>query len=281
MTAPSNLPRKARRNPPDPESAAQTAADGTRKAAAKAVRKRADTAVATPPGKPSAKPTGERIREPRGLRRRRETRTRLLEAALSLMATRGMEGVAINEITEAADVGFGSFYNHFESKEAIYEALVEQVFETFGEALDRLVKDVQDPAETIALCVRHTVLRAQREPLWGNFLLREGYSTRSLNRGLGPRLLRDMLRGIGSGRFKLADPMMSFVAVGGTVLAAVAAELQISTVDGPQQKLAISIGLPTDDIPQRTALILLTILGLPPEEAKVIAYKPLPTVNAA
>ena len=53
-------------------------------------------------------------REPRGERRKRETRSRLLEAALRLMAEKGMEGVAINEITEAADVGFGSFYNHFE-----------------------------------------------------------------------------------------------------------------------------------------------------------------------
>ncbi|EUC21006.1 regulatory protein TetR, partial [Burkholderia sp. BT03] len=59
-------------------------------------------------------------REPRGARRKRETRGRLLDAALRLMAEKGMEGVAINEITEAADVGFGSFYNHFESKEAIY-----------------------------------------------------------------------------------------------------------------------------------------------------------------
>src|SRR5258708_39986734 len=59
-------------------------------------------------------------REPRGARRKRETRARLLDAALKLMAERGMEGVAVNEITEAADVGFGSFYNHFESKESIF-----------------------------------------------------------------------------------------------------------------------------------------------------------------
>ena len=57
---------------------------------------------------------GEVVREARGARRRRETRARLLDAALKLMADRGMDGVAINEITEAADVGFGSFYNHFE-----------------------------------------------------------------------------------------------------------------------------------------------------------------------
>ena len=35
-------------------------------------------------------------REPRGARRKRETRGRLLDAALKLMAERGMEGVAIN-----------------------------------------------------------------------------------------------------------------------------------------------------------------------------------------
>src|ERR1700741_5273233 len=83
-------------------------------------------------------PTGER--EPRGARRKRETRVRLLEAALRLMARKGMEGVAINEITEAADVGFGSFYNHFESKDAIYRAVMDAVFEHFGDALDRLVE---------------------------------------------------------------------------------------------------------------------------------------------
>src|ERR1700692_1340496 len=77
-------------------------------------------------------------REPRGARRRRETRSRLLVAALKLTAEKGMEGVAINEITEAADVGFGSFYNHFESKEAIYATLVDNVFEEFADMLDRL-----------------------------------------------------------------------------------------------------------------------------------------------
>jgi AcrR family transcriptional regulator len=65
------------------------------------------------------------------------------------MAEKGMEGVAINEITEAADVGFGSFYNHFESKEAIYAALLDWVFEDFADALDRLVRDLADPAEVI------------------------------------------------------------------------------------------------------------------------------------
>lgn len=95
-------------------------------------------------------------REPRGARRKRETRARLLDAALRLMADRGMEGVAINEITEAADVGFGSFYNHFESKEAIYAALVSAVFEEFADSLDKLTEGLSDAAEIISVSVRHT-----------------------------------------------------------------------------------------------------------------------------
>ncbi len=63
----------------------------------------------------------------RAARRPAQTRNPLplLDAAVQLMAEKGMEGGTINEITEAADVGFGSFYNHFESKEAIYAALLE------------------------------------------------------------------------------------------------------------------------------------------------------------
>ena len=57
--------------------------------------------------------------ESRQARRKRETRERLLDAAFRLMAERGVDAVAINEITEAADVGFGSFYNHFESRDGI------------------------------------------------------------------------------------------------------------------------------------------------------------------
>lgn len=55
----------------------------------------------------------EGCRERRGTRRKQETRARLLHAALLLLSEKNIERVAINEITEAADVGFGSFYNHF------------------------------------------------------------------------------------------------------------------------------------------------------------------------
>ncbi|MGF6838290.1 AcrR family transcriptional regulator [Paraburkholderia youngii] len=167
-------------------------------------------------------------RSPRVARRQFETRLRLLDAAFELVAQKGMDGVTITEITNAANVGFGSFYNYFDSKEGIFAALVEWLFEEFAGTLDRLAAGLPDPAEAVAVSVRHTLLRAYREPVWGQLLIREGLSTRVLSRGLGQRLLRDTKRGISERRFMVADELMCVFSVIGTVVAGVAAELHFS-----------------------------------------------------
>ena len=136
-----------------------------RKKAARSARR---AHLASDRGEPTA------ARESRVLRKKLESRGRLLDAAFRLMAERGLDGVAIQEITEAADVATGGFYNHFKSKQDIYFALTRRVFEDFGDALDVLVAKLEDPAEVVAVCIRQTVLRAKREPVWGQFLLREG-----------------------------------------------------------------------------------------------------------
>lgn len=196
------------------------------------------------------------------------------------MAQKGMEGVAINEITEAADVGFGSFYNHFESKEAIYAALTDQVFEDFADTLERLAGDLADPAEVISVSVRHTLLRARREPIWGQFLIREGLSSHALNRGLGQRLLRDIHKGIAAKRFSVVDPLITLVSVGGTVLAAISVDLHGDALFGPEARALGDLGLGSKDFPERAATMLLQTLGISRAEANKIAHRPLPVVDS-
>ncbi len=215
-------------------------------------------------------------REPRGARRKRETRARLLEAALALVATKGFEYVTINEITEAADVGFGSFYNHFESKDALHAALVDWVIEEFGDRLDALVSGLSDPAEVIAVCVRHTLLRARREPVWGRFLIREGFSDRALHFGMHRRLRRDSEMGIAAGRFAAADPFMSHVSVTGIVLAAIAAELNVAAPGRSPADRDQDRDVAQEQLAERTAVAVLQTLGLDRAEAKRVALRPLP-----
>ncbi|WP_082725200.1 TetR/AcrR family transcriptional regulator [Burkholderia sp. NRF60-BP8] len=226
-------------------------------------------------------PSSPEVREPRGARRKRETRARLLDAAFVLMAQKGMEGVAINEITEAADVGFGSFYNHFESKEAIHAAVLEIVFEEFADTLDRIAGNLTDPAEIISVSLRHTLLRARSEPVWGQFLLREGLSMRALSRGLAPRLLRDIQKGILAGRFSASDPLMSVITVGGAVLTAIAIELRFDADEKPVTDMLNMIGYSQNGFAERAASSLLQTLGVPQTEAIEIANRPLPPAGTS
>jgi AcrR family transcriptional regulator len=63
-----------------------------------------------------------------------ETRERILAATRQLLSDGGVEAVTLKAITSAADVGVGSFYNLFDSKEAA-------VFEVIREALDAVDPD--------------------------------------------------------------------------------------------------------------------------------------------
>jgi AcrR family transcriptional regulator len=48
-----------------------------------------------------------------------ETRNRIFRAAIELIARRGIEDVTVEQITERADVGKGTFFNYFSGKEAV------------------------------------------------------------------------------------------------------------------------------------------------------------------
>ena len=65
----------------------------------------------------------------RGARRKSETRRRLLAAARGIFAREGLEAATIAQITQAADVGFGTFYLHFATKEDAYRAVVTEGFD--------------------------------------------------------------------------------------------------------------------------------------------------------
>lgn len=78
---------------------------------------------------PSPKPLdGPAIHPPAAGRRQRraaETRLRLFRCALQLFAERGFPNVTVEDITEAADVGKGTFFNYFESKDQVLGVMAE------------------------------------------------------------------------------------------------------------------------------------------------------------
>jgi AcrR family transcriptional regulator len=65
--------------------------------------------------------SSDESKKPAGRRERRslETRENLFRNALQLFAERGFSATTIEAITEAADVGKGTFFNYFDNKESI------------------------------------------------------------------------------------------------------------------------------------------------------------------
>lgn len=65
----------------------------------------------------------------RSQKRARRTRRKLKEAALDAFSEKSIDAVTIEEITDKADVGKGTLYQHFEDKEEIVVTLVEDAVE--------------------------------------------------------------------------------------------------------------------------------------------------------
>src|ERR1700690_3009312 len=66
--------------------------------------------------------------------RGRATREQLIAVATELFAARGYEGTSIEAVLDQAGVSRGSLYHHFDSKERLFEAVVERVHTEVGEA---------------------------------------------------------------------------------------------------------------------------------------------------
>lgn len=194
-------------------------------------------------------------------RRRAQTRQALIGAARAILAERGNAEVSIQVIAERADVGFGSFYNHFETKEALFDAAVADALEEYGQLLDAATGSIDDPAETFATSVRLALRLAASHPEITGILRFRGLQHVHSGTGLGPRALRDLEVGRASGRFRIEDAQVALSVVGGAVLGMV----QL----GATADLGEAAG-------EQTAEMILRMLGVPTDEARELSIRPLP-----
>lgn len=93
-------------------------------------------------------------------RRAAETRVRLFRCALELIAERGMANVTVEDITEAADVGKGTFFNYFASKDHVLGVMAEIQVGKLKEA----VAQAAEGRRTIRAILHRLVRRLGEEP---------------------------------------------------------------------------------------------------------------------
>lgn len=200
-------------------------------------------------------------------RRKARTRQALIAAAVRLIADGRGDRVSIQEITEAADIGFGSFYNHFTSKEELFHTASEEVLERWAQMLDIASGDVEDPAEVFALSLRISGRLAWTHPDIAGFITGAGLELLDAPRGLAPRALRDIRAGLAARRFTVPDAEIALSAVGGGLLGLL--RLRQRHPERVDERAA-------DDL----AEACLRLLGVRANEARRLARLPLPDSEA-
>jgi AcrR family transcriptional regulator len=194
-------------------------------------------------------------------RKRSLARRRLIAAAIELIAEKGVDGLRLREIADRADIGFGSFYNHFASKEELVEAVVAEYVGSLTQAIIVSADEFEDPAQTAAVAHRMFVRLAYDDPQLAWVIVHLDRSDALLETASRPHLGPVLARGIETGRFHgiEIEVAVSFI-VGAT----------IAVMRGI---LAGRLGIDAD---VGSARILLRACGLTDAEALELAARELP-----
>ena len=118
-------------------------------------------------------------------RKRRDTRNRIIGKAESLMRSRPVDEVTIQDITDAADIGHGTFYLHFKSKYEVLIPLIEQEAIRWDKIIQQRVSDIDDPAVVLANSSRYMARVISADPLWRWFLQHSGVPVDDVRRAIG------------------------------------------------------------------------------------------------
>lgn len=197
------------------------------------------------------------IPDPRDSGTKRErTRNRLLIATQELLLERSAGSLTIRDVSHQAELSHGTFYNYFDTVEALLDNLALLYTVTHGHLMARVTADASDMAEVFARSTRQTLRFIAESPQYGKYLFDAGLPMDHFLRGMRTNLYTDLQRGITSGAFTVVDT-----------------DLTTSMVAGGMLGMALDVYrriLPASTIDEGTAR-LLQQLGVKPARAKKLS----------
>ena len=157
---------------------------------------------------------------PRAIRKRERTRGELVAAAEKLVAIRGLDAVSIDEITEAADVAKGTFYNHFADKDDLAAAIANHIRIELEEKIAAVNEDVDDAAVRMANGLSTFFAFSIAQPVRTRALIRLVPSVVDPDMPINAGIRSDVTLGLKTKRFWVASVNASVVSLLGMASAA-------------------------------------------------------------
>jgi AcrR family transcriptional regulator len=140
-----------------------------------------------------------------GQERRSRTRQLLMTSAARLIASRGADGLTIDDFIKEAGMARGTFYNYYTSREELIEALWQHVGKTPFRMINKIIANNPDPAQRLVGGFQMMLRRAHEDHIWGWLVFRLTATASDLASDLRSFPLVDIRAGLKSGRFAGID----------------------------------------------------------------------------
>jgi TetR/AcrR family transcriptional regulator len=155
-----------------------------------------------------------------------DSRSRLLAAATTEFAARGLAGASVDRIARAARLNKAMIYYHFGSKDALYCETIRATLATVGQRVTAVQRTDLAPAEKLAGFVAAFAEEALRAPEFPRVMLREMVEqgahldarTVRLLLAVPDAFVAILLEGRAAGAFRHVNPLVAYFALIGPVV---------------------------------------------------------------
>lgn len=200
-------------------------------------------------------------------RRKAEAKRRLLSAARQTIAQSGIAGMRISDVTALADLGFGTFYSYFVSKEALVDAVAEEVLSGLGSIIGRAALEFEDPTEAASASYRRFLRFGRDQPQLAKIVVELDRANDMFEDAVRPWARETLERGQQLGCFDIPNVDLCLTSIAASALSAINGILGGRIEAGPATE---SSG----------AEMMLRALGVDRAAARTIAYREPPALGA-
>jgi AcrR family transcriptional regulator len=202
--------------------------------------------------------------EGRLARRQRRNREALIRAARSVMMEKGIDDATMLEIAERADVGAGTVYNYFKSKDELAIVVLEEMMHDLSLRIEKVTGTFADPAQVYAFGIRTVLETATNDDRWRQLLHRSEVMADAMFRRMGPFAIRDLRLATQAGRFQVTNAELVW-------------RLATHAVVG------VSLAITNEQLPptaiDETVVCLLCMTGIGADAAWELAQRPRPALD--
>lgn len=148
-------------------------------------------------------------------RKKKQTRQKLMDAAMGLIIEKGYEDVMTDEITDLADVGRRTFYNYFDNKRSCVVAAIKHQFKTYADEVDSQAHQArvdlnQAPTgdkKALAIMASHMFQLIANDPITLKLSQHPDMLNEAITESQRDSMMANVAKGVMSGAFQPSLPV--------------------------------------------------------------------------